>query len=498
MTKYQLYRLLKRTESLKDERHPMFERNKFMKFLAWFMIAYYAAIMIFLGVILGMGLKGNYSAAYHRLDGGFFYLLIIDFWARFAMQETPAQKVREYALLPIRRSFLMKTYLVRAMMSWGNTFWAFFLVPFGLVSVVPVMGWWALVGWLLGYWLLFVANSLGYLFTRALCMRHMLWFLAPLALHAALVCVCVVPDHNVLRVPFVLFMQGFATWNPLSFITVFAVIAIALVANYRLQMGMLHDEVGKKEDVNMKSVTQFTLLDRYGMMGEYLKLELKLRMRNKQVRTQFFVGLGLIVFFSLMSYFTEAYDAGFMKSFICLYNYMVLGMMTLTTIMCYEGNYFDGLMSRRDSIYDLLRAKFYFNSMLLIFPFVFLMPLMFIGKISVWMNLGYMLFTIGVLYPCMFQLAVYNKNTLPLNVKLANSNSGTMMQSIISIVALFLPVAIERLSVLLLGPVWGYIPLIMLGLIGLATHRVWLRNIYHRLMLRRYENMEGFRASRNS
>lgn len=234
------------------------------------------------------------------------------------------------------------------------------------------------------------------------------------------------------------------------------------------------------------------------MMGEYLKLELKLRMRNKQVRTQFFVGLGLIVFFSLMSYFTEAYDAGFMKSFICLYNYMVLGMMTLTTIMCYEGNYFDGLMSRRDSIYDLLRAKFYFNSMLLIFPFVFIMPLMFIGKISVWMNLGYMLFTIGVLYPCMFQLAVYNKNTLPLNVKLANSNSGTMMQSIISIVALFLPIAIERLSVLLLGPVWGYIPLIMLGLIGLATHRVWLRNIYHRLMFRRYENMEGFRASRNS
>jgi len=52
--------------------------------------------------------------------------------------------------------------------------------------------------------------------------------------------------------------------------------------------------------------------------------------------------------------------------------------------------------------------------------------------------------------------------------------------------------------VLLLGPVWGYIPLIMLGLIGLATHRIWLRNIYHRLMLRRYENMEGFRASRNS
>ena len=48
------------------------------------------------------------------------------------------------------------------------------------------------------------------------------------------------------------------------------------------------------------------------------------------------------------------------------------------------------------------------------------------------------------------------------------------------------------------GPVWGYMPLILLGIAGIATHRAWLRNIYQRFMLRRFENMEGFRASRNS
>ena len=72
-----------------------------------------------------------------------------------------------------------------------------------------------------------------------------------------------------------------------------------------------------------------------------------------------------------------------------------------------------------------------------------------------------------------------------------------MMQSIISIVILFLPIAIEKLSILLLGPQWGYLPLILLGIIGIATHRLWLRNIYSRFMAYRYENMEGFRASRN-
>ena len=498
MTKYQLYRLIESTEELKDKRHPMFEKNKFMKFLAWFMIAYYAALLLMMGVSLGFGLKGDYSAAYHRLDGGFFYLLIIDFWMRFMMQETPAQKAQAYALLPIRRSFLMKSYLIRSMLSWGNLFWGFFLIPFGLVSVAPLAGWWAFLGWLIGYWLLFVFNGLCYLFVRALCMKHMLWFLAPLAIHAAIVCICVIPDHNILRVPCVQFMNGFVQWQFLPYLIVLALIGFAYWANYKLQMGMVYNEIGKKEEVQLKNVSQFKVLNRYGAMGEYLKMEIKLRLRNKQVKTQFFVGLGLIVFFSAMLYFTDIYDGGFMKSFICLYNYVILGVMTLITIMCYEGNYIDGLMSRRDSIYDLLRAKYYFNSALLLLPFIFILPLMIIGKISVWMNLGYLFFTVGVLYPCVFQLAVYNKNTLPLNAKLTKTNSGTMTQSIISMVILFLPLAFEKLFVILFGPVWGYMPLIVLGITGLLTHRLWLRNIYSRMMVRRYENMEGFRASRNS
>ena len=498
MNKYKLYRLIEQTEALKDLRHPMFEKNRFMKFLVWFMIAYYAALMILMGVSLGFGLKGDYSAAYHRLDGGFFYLLIIDFWMRFIMQETPAQKAQAYALLPIRRSFLMKTYLIRNMLSWGNMFWAFFLIPFGLISVVPLMGWLGFLGWLVGYWLLFVLNGLCYLFTRALCMKHMLWFLAPLAIHLALVCACVLPDHNVFRVPFVMFMNGFANWDAMPFLVVLVSIGFALWCNYKLQMGMVYNEIGKKEDVELKSASQISFLNRYGVMGEYLKMEIKMRLRNKQAKTQFLMGLGLIAFFSLMLYFTDAYNGSFMRSFICLYDYVILGATTLITIMCYEGNYIDGLMSRRDSIYELLRAKFYFNSVMLLIPFLMISPLIITGKISLWMNLGYLFFTIGVIYPCVFQMAVYNNNTLPLNAKLTKTNSGTMTQSIISLVMLFLPIGLEKISVLAFGPVWGYLPLIILGLTGIATHRLWLRNIYHRFMLRRYENMEGFRASKNS
>lgn len=113
------------------------------------------------------------------------------------------------------------------------------------------------------------------------------------------------------------------------------------------------------------------------------------------------------------------------------------------------------------------------------------------------MNLGYMFMTAGVMYPMIFQMAVYNNNPLPLNQKLTGKQGNTMQQ-IVSMVVLFLPILLEKLLVLVLGDVWGYVALIALGTLGIATHKVWLRNIYTRFMARRYVNMDGFRTSRNS
>ena len=499
MNKYRLYRLISQNADLKDKRHPMLDKNRFMKFLIVFMWLYYAAILLFMGVVMAMGMKHSYNgvASFHVFDGGLLYLLIIDFWVRFVLQETPAQNVQPYALLPIRRSFLMHLYLTRSGISWGNLYWGFMLVPFGLIAIVVPIGWGAFFGWLLGWWLLIVADSYAYLFCRALCMKHLAWVLLPAAIHGALLAIMLVPDKNPLDMPCTLLMYGFLQWEFLPFLCAVALIAFLYWANYRLQMGMVYDEVGKKEEKEIKHATQFNFLNRYGQLGEYLKLEVKQRMRNKTVKMSFFLGLGLMIMLSSIMYFSDVYDNSFMRSFICLYNYIVLGMMTLITIMCYEGNYIDGLMSRRESILQLLRAKYYFNVLLLFIPPIILLPLMIVGKMSVWMNVGYFFFSAGVLYPLFFQMAVYNNNTLPMNQKLTGKQATTA-QNIFSMLIFFLPIGLEKAATAILGEPWGYIFLAILGIAGIVTHQYWLRNVYKRFMVRRYKNMEGFRASRNS
>ena len=75
---------------------------------------------------------------------------------------------------------------------------------------------------------------------------------------------------------------------------------------------------------------------------------------------------------------------------------------------------------------------------------------------------------------------------------------GYLIQNVLSVVILFLPIGLEKVATALLGDPWGYVLLAALGITGIVTHRYWLRNVYQRFMARRYKNMEGFRASRNS
>ena len=80
------------------------------------------------------------------------------------------------------------------------------------------------------------------------------------------------------------------------------------------------------------------------------------------------MGILVVIAFSLLLSFTEVYDGTGMKNFITVYNFAIFGILFLLQIMSYEGNYIDGLMSRKESIYTLLRAKYILYSIGILIP----------------------------------------------------------------------------------------------------------------------------------
>ena len=59
-------------------------------------------------------------------------------------------------------------------------------------------------------------------------------------------------------------------------------------------------------------------------------------------------------------------------------------------------------------------------------------------------------------------------------------------------VAFFLPLAIVQPLEIFFGRYVAWAIMFTIGLIFISTHKLWLENIYHRMMARKYENFEAF------
>ena len=497
MNKLQLFFLLRKNTKLSEKRHPMFEANQYGKFFGYIGIAIVAIEFIAIGTFMGW-----IAAKDDEPQILFFvlpFLMIVDFFMRFMTQQTPLMLVKPYLLTPISKYTAIECFLTSQILDTGNLFWMTIFLPYTFIVWCGGMTIWAALGMLLLFHLIVVVNSQWYLLVRTLINQSMWWWALPGVFYGSLILpLFLLPDKILDKIfdgigEFV-GDNAFSWWTFALFILLFVVL---FAINRRLQMRLIYDEISKKEKTKLKHVSEFQALNRFGQIGEYLKLEIKSTMRNKAIRTRFIQGLCLIMFFSLMIAFGSVYNTSFERNFWCLYAFIFFGTVNLVKVMCPEGNFIDMLMVHEENILTLLRAKYYFYCAILILPLLFCLIPIFAGKFSILMVLAYLLTATGPVYCMLFQMAVYNKTTLPLNDKITGKNQmENKWQAIVSMIGFFVPVAIVMLLQAIFSDEIAYLVLIVIGLGFIVTEPYWMRNIYRRMMQRRYQNLEGFHATR--
>jgi hypothetical protein len=240
--------------------------------------------------------------------------------------------------------------------------------------------------------------------------RNMLWGVCPFLLYLLCLYLGIFYDteNQWLFEGSIYLMRGFCQWNAWCWLLLIVGIIVMYTANFYLQKVAVYMEISKVEHIGVVKTRNMKFLDRYGVVGEYMKLEIKSMMRNLVIRKLYINGgLCMLMLCGLFS-FSGIYDElPFMRVFICVYCFSCLGVMTLTTIMCAEGNYLDGLMVHKETVFSLLKAKYYFQCAVLLVPVLFsLMPIV-EGKMPVLTMLACAFFTSGIVFPFIFQLAVY-------------------------------------------------------------------------------------------
>ena len=360
MNKLQLFFLLRKNVKLSEKRNVMFEANQYGKLFGYIMVAFLAVEFIALGTFFG------WLAAKEQSPEMVLYfmpfLLILDLGARFATQQTPMMLVKPYLLTPISKYSAIECFLIQQLLDGGNFVWMTLFLPYTFIVWCGGMTGWTAIGMLGLLHLMVLVNSQWYLLVRTLVNQSMWWWALPAVFYGSLIVPFFVLSDSQMDAVFD-FIGDLASGYIFSWWTfaIFAIVFVILFAvNRHLQMSLIYDEISKKEKTKLKHVSEFQALNRFGQIGEYLKLEIKSTMRNKAIRARFIQGVCFITFFSLAIAFLDIYRTSFERNFFCLYCFVFFGAVNLTKVMCPECNYIDLLMVHEENILTLLRAKYYY------------------------------------------------------------------------------------------------------------------------------------------
>ena len=97
-----LFLEIRRNRKLAARRSPMFEKNRFAKVFMYCGIAFWAAYLLFIGVMLPFAFQESFPGMEpnHILIQGLNFILTIDFLIR-CMLPSSIQEIKPYLLLPV-------------------------------------------------------------------------------------------------------------------------------------------------------------------------------------------------------------------------------------------------------------------------------------------------------------------------------------------------------------------------------------------------------------
>ncbi len=501
LTRWETIKIFRKHSKLSDKRNVAFEQNRVAKVFGYIMMAFVVFYLMFFAVMFSLIANSSHRyTACEIMSGILPFILVIDFFSRFALQQTPSQRIKPYVLLPISKYACIDSFLFNSATSLGNLIWLALFVPYTIMSILFVQGVGASLGFLLAMQLLIVANSLWYMLTRTLVNHKFYWWILPVVVYAAIFSPWYIgKDAGITKLceTYSVIGEGATKWSIIVFAGIFLLIFLLLVINRRIQFWSVYYELAKVENTKIKHISQFKQLDRLGELGEYIKLEIKSIMRNKNIRKTFISANILILMFSLLISFTNIYEGG-MTKFLAVYNFALYGALVLVKVMCYEGNYIDCLMVHKENIISLLKAKYFLYSTLLVLPMLLMLPTVFMGKCSFIMLLSLMFLTAGPVHATFLYMAIFNKQTIPLNTKFIGKGSveNNFLQIGVEFAAFILPLVFINLFPFLFGEIMGPVAILIMSIVVILLNKYWIRDIYKRLMKRRYENLESFWASR--
>ena len=479
---------------LETTRSAVWNKNLAINILFGFMMLYLAASFVMTGFFLDRMLERAFpdNDPVSILNGALLYYFGLELLIRFFMQQTPAMTITPFMHLPLKRSFLMHFLLVRSSINPLNYISFLIFLPFAVRAVSMYYSGIAALGWLLTLFLMIILIIyLNVYIKRQMTIKPIVSLGGGLAF-VALIALDYFGVFSLSTFSTTIFN---ATLNQPVWILALVVLANSVyLLNYRLLKACFYPEAIDRKGVKKQVATQsLSFMSRFGQIGELIGLELKLILRHKRTKSVIYVTPIFLLYGFL--YNTPGYsDSAIWLIFVGI---IVTGMTMLSYgnfIIAWDSTFFDGILTRKGSVVDYFRAKYYLLAFFCIVNYILTTPYAFLNVKYLWVQTACFLFNIGVSALIMIWFANYNRKRIELAQGSAFSWQGTGASHFLTLLpAMLLPSIIVAICKWLGSENLGLVILGTLGLAGLFGSKWIIQSFCRGFAKSKYAMAEGFR-----
>jgi hypothetical protein len=492
---------LLKQEWLKTTRAKAFYKNLTVNIIMSVAFLYFAAIFLIMGFRLGAILESFHAPLglnpIEIINGTILYAMLGGILFRLFMQQLGTINLFTYQMLPVKRSTIVNFLLLKPLAAPLNYFALLIVVPFAITSVSDYHGAAAAFRFVINAVFVIWFNSLFTAFLKRRFSSNIISFVAIIIVIAGIAAMEYFKLFSLFRISGAVF--GFVlphVWGS-GLILLFPVAAFALNRWFFARNYYPEYFNRKVERSNIgASKVNLSFFDRFGAIGDFMTLELKLILRHKRTRSLLFMS-GFFLFYGLLFYTNKMYSErdGFLF-FIAMFTTGVLMFIYGQWVLGWDSAYFDGLMTKNIPVRRYIKANYNLLIVFNVICFILTTPYFFFGIKIIQMHVAAFLFNTGVNVIILLYFSTYNTKRINLSQGTAFNYQGTSFKNFLIVIPMmFLPMAIVGgLSFFIETSVIMAI-LAGVGLLGVAFHKPLLTLCVNQFNKRKYILAQGFRES---
>jgi len=418
----------------------------------------------------------------------FIYWVLIELFLRYFMQKLPVMDIKPFLTTPVKKSAIAHYILGRSGASVYNLLSLFFYIPFAIVLLFH------------GYPALNVLLWVIAIFAIVLCVNYINLLINKneKALMAIVSLIAIFYGLDYFQVVDIKQFFGPIFHALYAYpATVLVPVGLAILiyyTNFRFLKNKIYLDATLKEKTNVANTSDLAWTKRFGEMGTFLQLDLKMIWRNKRTKSQVYISL-LFVFYGLIFYTQDMYSNMMpMMAFLGIFMTGIFLSNFGQFIPAWDSSYYGMMMSQNIPLRKYLESKATLISVSVVVMFLLTIPYVYFGWKALAINFGCALYNLGVNIPVILFFGSFNKKRIELDQSPFGNMQGTSAtQFLIMLPVLIAPILIFTIVYYLISLEAAVIVLSVLGIIGFSMKNYLLDRITEQYRKKKYGMIAGFK-----